>query len=132
MKKIQNCAIVWFLLLVCSGIYGVVAGIDATNEYLYLTEDLRNQAEVSLTVGTLVLNYFSGAFRGIITIVCGFCGIAGIRKRAIKAWYFVFLGILTLLYVLGLMEYPYREEFVQMFIAASCFVMTGIYKFAIC
>lgn len=115
----------------CSGIYGIIVGIHYTNEYLYLTEKLRDEAGAAMTTGMLMLEYFSGAFRGIITLVCGFIGLISIRKREIKTGYFVFLCILTRLYVLGLKKFLDAEEFMQMLVAMFCFMMFSIYKFKI-
>lgn len=129
MKKIQYLSIVSLFFLMCSGIYGIIMGIHYTNEYLYLTEKLRDEAGAAITTGMLILEYFSGAFRGIITLVCGFIGLINIRKRDIKTGNFVFLCILTLLYVFGLKKFPDAEEFMQMLVAMFCFMMLSIYKF---
>ena len=129
MKKIQYFSIMSLFFLMCSGIYGIIVGIHYTNDYLYLTEKLRDEAGAAMTTGMLMLEYFSGAFRGIITLVCGFIGLISIRKREIKTGYFVFLCILTLLYVLGLKKFPDAEEFMQMLVAMFCFMMLSIYKF---
>lgn len=129
MKKIQYLFIVPLFLLICSGVYDIIMGIHYTNRYLYLTEELRNEEGAVLTIGMLISNYFTGAFRGIITIVCGLIGIIYIKKGDIKTWYFVFLGILTLMYVLGYRRFPDTEELMQMLTALLCFVPLSIYKF---
>lgn len=129
MKKIQYLSMLSLVFIICSGVYGVMIGIHYTNEYYRLTEELRNQAGVTITAGSLIFNYFLGAFRGIITIACGVIGMINIRKKEVKTGHLIFLGIVTLLYILGLKEFPYGEEFVQMLIAIFCFGMLSIYKF---
>lgn len=122
-KTLQNLLRASLFLVVCSGIYGIMVGIRYTNEYLYLTEGLRNQAGSVMTAGTLLLNYFSGAFRGIVTIIFGMAGLICIRKKDIKTWYCVSSGILTFLYVFGWKRFPYTEELVQMLIAVLSFAL---------
>lgn len=129
MKKIQYLSILSLAFIICSGVYGIIIGIHYTNEYYRLTEDLRDQAGVTITVGTLIFDYFLGAFRGIITIACGVIGMINIRKKEVKTGHLIFLGIVTLLYILGLKKFPYGEEFVQMLIAVFCFGMLSICKF---
>ena len=40
--------------------------------------------------------------------------MVNLKKAEIRMGYLVFLGILTLMYLLGLIEYSYIEEFIQM------------------
>ncbi len=129
MKKLQSLSIVSLFFLICSGVYGIIIGIHYTNEYFSLTEELRKETGVAITTGMLMFEYFSGAFRGIITIVCGLVGWINIQKRDIKTGYFVFLVIVTLLYVLGLKEFPDTEELIQMLVAVFCLMSLSIYKF---
>ncbi len=129
MKILQYLSIASLLFLVCSRIYGIIVGIYYTNEYFRLTEIMRNQTGNTLTAGTLFLNYFSGGFRGIITIACGVIGLTNIKKQEVRTGYYIFLGILTLFYILGLIEFPFAEEFVQMLISVYCFGMLGIFKY---
>lgn len=129
-KILQYFSIIALFFIMCSGVYGIIIGIYYTNEYLRLTEELRNQSGVTITAVSLILNYFSGAFRGIITLASGMIGLANIRKQQVKTGYLVFLGILSLFYILGLKKFPYVEEFLQMLAAVFCFGMLGIYKYA--
>lgn len=130
MKKVRYLSIASLVFLMCSGIYGILIGIHDTNEYFYLSENLREEAGTAMTAGTLMFEYFTGAFRGIVTLACGFIGLINIRKGDIKAGYYAFLCILTLLYVLGLKEFPYVEEFIQMLAALFCLIMVSICFFA--
>lgn len=93
-----------------------------TNEYSQLTD-------VTITAGTMIFNYLLGSFRGIATVICGILGVANLKKKEVRTRYLVFLGILTLMYLLGLTEYPYIEEFIQMSTAVFCISMLSIFKF---
>lgn len=127
-KILQYFSILSLIFIICSGVYGILIGIHYTNEYLRLTEELRNQPGVTITAVSLLLQYFSGAFRGMITLASGIIGLANIRKQEVKTGYLVFLGILSLLYIFGWKRFPYTDEFLQMSAAVFCFVMLGIYK----
>lgn len=130
MRKIRYLSMLSLVFLICSGVYGMMIGIHYTNEYFHLTEGLRNQADVALTAGSLILSYFSGAFRGIITFACGLIGIRSIRKKDVKTGYLIFLAVLSLFYILGTMQFPDVEEIVQMLVAVFCFVMLSVAKTA--
>lgn len=93
-----------------------------TNEYSQLTD-------VTITAGTMIFNYLLGSSRGIATVICGILGVANLKKKEVRTRYLVFLGILTLMYLLGLTEYPYIEKFIQMSTAVFCISMLSIFKF---
>lgn len=97
-KILQYLSIIALIFIMCSGIYGIIIGIHYTNEYLRLTEELGTQSGVTITAFSLILNYFSGAFRGIVTLACGMIGLVNIRKQQVKTGYLVFLGILSSFY----------------------------------
>ncbi len=132
MQYLQYLSILSLVFIICSGVYGIIIGIHYTNEYFHLTEELRNRADVTLSAGSLILNYFSGAFRGIITFACGIIGMINIQRKEVKTGYLIFLGILALFYILGIKKFPYMEEFVQMLVAVFCFGILSIFKFAKC
>ena len=122
-KAIQVISMFSLALFICSGIYGIVIGIYYTNKYFQLTD-------VTITTGTMIFNYLFGSSRGIATVICGILGMVNLKKAEIRMGYLVFLGILTLMYLLGLIEYSYIEEFIQMSVAVFCFCMLSIFKFA--
>lgn len=122
MKAIQSISMLSLALFICSGTYGIVIGIYYTNEYSQLTD-------VTITAGTMIFNYLLGSSRGIATVICGILGVANLKKKEVRTRYLVFLGILTLMYLLGLIEYPYIEEFIQMSTAVFCISMLSIFKF---
>lgn len=130
MKKLQWLSILSLIFIICLGVYDLICGILSTNEYYRLTEELRNQAGVTITADSLIGNYFIGAFRGILTSACGIIGMINIRKKEVKTVILILLGIAALFFTLGLKEYPYWEEFIQMLAAVFCFGTLSIYKFA--
>ena len=122
MKAIQSISMLSLALFICSGTYGIVISIYYTNEYSQLTD-------VTITAGTMIFNYLLGSSRGIATVICGILGVANLKKKEVRTRYLVFLGILTLMYLLGLTEYPYIEEFIKMSTAVFCISMLSIFKF---